>query len=129
MILGVFDVQCVYFLKFTNVCALRAIQLAVHAMHVALILNISTDYVDCNSRCVYVAVCCSVGDAKICARCAPYNLLQPMADRVAQNLAITSRTLSTYQNSAHGIYDEVPGINMSVIINSMRILVLGGADP
>ena len=31
--------------------------------------------------------------------------VQPTADRVAQNLEIISKTLSTYQNSAHGIYD------------------------
>jgi len=30
---------------------------------------------------------------------------QPIADRVAQNLEIISNTLSTHQDSAHGIYD------------------------
>ena len=33
------------------------------------------------------------------------SLVQPIADRVAQNLEITSEFLSTYQNSAHGIHD------------------------
>jgi len=32
--------------------------------------------------------------------------VQPIADRVARNLEIIFKTLSTYQNSAHGIYDE-----------------------
>jgi len=32
-------------------------------------------------------------------------IVQPIADRVAQNLEIMSKTFSTNQNSAHGIYD------------------------
>jgi len=40
-----------------------------------------------------------------CARiCREY--VQPIADRVAQNLEIISKTLATYQNSAHGMNDE-----------------------
>jgi len=31
--------------------------------------------------------------------------IQPIADKVAQNLEINSKTLSTYQNSAHGMYN------------------------
>ena len=31
--------------------------------------------------------------------------VQPIADRAAQNLEIISKTFSTNQNSAHGIYD------------------------
>ena len=31
--------------------------------------------------------------------------VQPIADRMAQNLEIISKTFSTNQNSAHGIYD------------------------
>ena len=38
-------------------------------------------------------------------------VIQPIADRVAQNLEIISRTFSTNQNSAHGIYDEYQVIN------------------
>ena len=34
-----------------------------------------------------------------------YIFLQPIAERVAQNLEITSKTFSTNQNSARGIYD------------------------
>jgi len=37
--------------------------------------------------------------------------IQPIADRVAQNLEIISKTFSSHQNSAHGIYDEYQGIN------------------
>jgi len=32
--------------------------------------------------------------------------VQPIADRVAQNLEIVSETFSTEQNSANGIYNE-----------------------
>jgi len=33
-------------------------------------------------------------------------IIQPIVDRVAQNLEIIFRTLSTYQNSAHEIYNQ-----------------------
>ena len=34
-----------------------------------------------------------------------HDVVQPIADRVAQHLEITSKTFSTNQNSAHGIYE------------------------
>jgi len=34
-----------------------------------------------------------------------YIYVQPIADRVAQNLEIIGKTFPTKQNSAHGIYD------------------------
>jgi len=33
------------------------------------------------------------------------HFVQPITDRVAQNLEMISQTLSMYQNSAHGLYD------------------------
>ena len=62
-------------------------------------------------------------------------VIQPIADRVAQNLEIISRTFSTNQNSAHGIYDEyqviddkshenpgTPGNILKVFRNNLKIL-------
>ena len=37
--------------------------------------------------------------------------IQPIADRVAQNLEIISKTFPTNQNSAHGTYDSYLIIN------------------
>ena len=37
--------------------------------------------------------------------------VQPITDRVAQNLEIISKTFSTNQNSARGIYDEYQVMN------------------
>jgi len=63
-----------------------------------------------------VAVCCSV--LQCVAVCSKYqqrlrgtkvkrcSMLQPIAGRVAQNLEIISKTLSTYQNSVNEIYDQ-----------------------
>ena len=61
--------------------------------------------------------------------------LQPIADRVAQNLETISKTFSTNQNSAHGIYDQyqvindhshdnsgTPGTELKDFRNSLQIL-------
>ena len=42
---------------------------------------------------------------KLSTRAMNHDHLQPIADRVAQNLEIISQTFSTKQNFAHGIYD------------------------
>ena len=54
-----------------------------------------------------VAACCSVLQ-RVAVRGAHHLIkhdIQPMPDRMALNLGIISKTLSTYQNSAHGKYD------------------------
>jgi len=61
------------------------------------------------SQCV--AVCCS-----------DY-MIQPIADRVAQNLEIISKTFSTNQNSTHGIYDEYPVIHDQSHENPGRLVL------
>ena len=61
--------------------------------------------------------------------------IQPIADRVAQNLEIISETFSTYQTSAHGTYDwyhvrngtnhkshENPGTKFKVFRENLKIL-------
>ena len=60
--------------------------------------------------------------------------IQPIADRVALNPEIVSKTFSTNQNSAHGIYDEyqvtngeshknlgTPGTKLKVFKNNLKI--------
>ena len=47
---------------------------------------------------------------------------QLMADSVAQNLEIVSKTFSTNQNSAHDLRFKPPN-KMVLMINPMRILV------
>jgi len=41
----------------------------------------------------------------ICVLYGIYVYVQPIADRVAQNLEMIFKTFSTNQNSAHGIYE------------------------
>ena len=50
---------------------------------------------------VRVIKTCTMFCARICRE-----YVQPIAHRVAQNLEIISKTLATYQNSAHGMNDE-----------------------
>ena len=64
-----------------------------------------------------------------------YINIQPIAERVAQNLEIVSKTFSTNQNSAHGIYDEyqvihdqshenpgTPGTKSKFLRNNLKML-------
>jgi len=78
---------------------------------------------------VYVYVCVSQQVTWLIIR------IQPIADRVAQHLEFISKTLSTNQNSAHGIYDEyhvinaeshenpgTPGTKLKVFRNNLKTL-------
>ena len=76
---------------------------------VAVCCSVLPCFAVCCSGLQCVAVCCSVLQCGVSPRVQSYIIslcrLQPSADRLAQNFEIISKTLSTYQNSAHGIYD------------------------
>jgi len=56
---------------------------------------------------IHIYTCIYMQSESVCTRAcvAVCMLLQPIADRMAQNLEVISETLSTYKNSVHGIYD------------------------
>ena len=103
-------------------------------------LNISLYTYSCSVLSVLqcVAVCCSVFNTCLYISIYTYKhkhkqtqantskythidpkLHQPNADRVAQILRLFLKLLPAYRNSAHEIYNFVPGKNMVLTVNAM----------